>query len=294
MPCYKLYGLSIESDIEFKGLIASENPANVCVYNAILPELLPNLVYKSSFFETSKGKMLIRFRQQVRFLISDGCNVQYQILSNYDTNELQQFMLGPVMAALIHQRGDIPLHASAVEVNDRAVLFAGETGSGKSTLAASVMQLGYRLLADDVSVVDFDINKCPFIYPAIPLFKLWDDSATELMLQQELLMKLGENIEKKGIAVDNFCTDSKPLKTIFILKKGAAPNISFTQIKGAEKLKWLNEVIFRSYFMRGLGTEQIIFEKMTNIARCAEVFVVSRPQNTFDLGTLTSKIQEMF
>lgn len=41
------------------------------------------------------------------------------------------------------------LHAAAVDVSDRAILFAGPSGSGKSTLSLRLAQLGFPLISDD-------------------------------------------------------------------------------------------------------------------------------------------------
>lgn len=41
------------------------------------------------------------------------------------------------------------LHAAAVEVADKAILFAGPSGSGKSTLSLRLAQLGFPLISDD-------------------------------------------------------------------------------------------------------------------------------------------------
>jgi hypothetical protein len=49
--------------------------------------------------------------------------------------------------------GAVPLHACAVEIDDRAFLIAGPSGAGKSSLAAQLIGLGARHVADDLTVV---------------------------------------------------------------------------------------------------------------------------------------------
>ncbi len=45
-------------------------------------------------------------------------------------------------------------HASAVEINGRAVLILGESGSGKSSLALELMAMGANLIGDDQVFLD--------------------------------------------------------------------------------------------------------------------------------------------
>ena len=45
--------------------------------------------------------------------------------------DVRAYLLGTAIGALLHQRGLLPLHASAVEVNGRAVAFIAPAGHGK-------------------------------------------------------------------------------------------------------------------------------------------------------------------
>jgi hypothetical protein len=48
------------------------------------------------------------------------------------------------------QRGELPLHAAALEIDGRAVLLAGPGRAGKTTLAAALVSAGHRLLSEDL------------------------------------------------------------------------------------------------------------------------------------------------
>jgi hypothetical protein len=50
-------------------------------------------------------------------------------------------------------RGDLPLHAAAIEIEGAAVILAAPTASGKTTLAAAAVSSGLRLLSEDVTCI---------------------------------------------------------------------------------------------------------------------------------------------
>lgn len=62
--------------------------------------------------------------------------------------EMFSIVAGTSLAML----GDLPMHASAVELAGRGVLLCGPGGAGKSTLAAGLCGIGARLVSDDLTV----------------------------------------------------------------------------------------------------------------------------------------------
>jgi len=58
-----------------------------------------------------------------------------------------------VAALVAAWNGLLPLHATALELDGRALLFAGQAGAGKSTLVAELLGRGGRLIGDDLTVL---------------------------------------------------------------------------------------------------------------------------------------------
>jgi hypothetical protein len=65
-------------------------------------------------------------------------------------SDIFSYLLGPIMGFILRVRGGVCLHASAVTVNGRAVLFVGDAGAGKSTIAMAMGRLGYPIMSDDI------------------------------------------------------------------------------------------------------------------------------------------------
>jgi len=85
-----------------------------------------------------------------------------------------------MLAILCHKRRLLPIHASCVQIGDRAIAFAGPSAAGKSVLAAAFMQASFPLLADDLIAVDPYADGGPVVWPTFPQLRLWRDSLDAL------------------------------------------------------------------------------------------------------------------
>ncbi len=292
MPVYKIYGFDVATDLTLFHVPITTQKAKVFIKEADVPDHIENPVYKSTFFESTGKEILIRYRDRARFMVSDHF-IKYSIHGEIDKLEFTQFLIGPVFSALIHLKGEIPLHASAVIVNQNAVLFAGDSGSGKSTLAASYVKKGFNLLADDIALTLNEKGQKTFILPSMPFLKLWSDSAEQLDLVKQDMSEIASKCEKKAWEISSlFCEKKADLSKIIIIKKASIDHIEINAIKGFEKIKFLNDIIYRSYFTRGINNQALIFDKLTIIAKNAEIFLVNRPLNTFSVEIFQKKVNE--
>lgn len=58
------------------------------------------------------------------------------------------------------------LHAAVVEKNNKALILPGQPGAGKSTLCAALVNSGWRLLSDEMAVIDPDtLELIPVVRP---------------------------------------------------------------------------------------------------------------------------------
>lgn len=64
---------------------------------------------------------------------------------------LEELAGGPVISLWLAATGRPSLHASAVALGERAVLFAGSSGAGKTTLAAALVATGATAVTDDIA-----------------------------------------------------------------------------------------------------------------------------------------------
>ncbi len=67
---------------------------------------------------------------------------------------IEHRLVSVIIPLLLAERGDLVIHASAVDTEAGAVLFAGPSGRGKSTTVAALARAGLPTLAEDGLVVE--------------------------------------------------------------------------------------------------------------------------------------------
>jgi hypothetical protein len=168
-------------------------------------------------------------RSLFRYRSVNGRHVTLDCLAGADPRDIADMIVSRVMAIVIYQRGNLPLHASAVIVGGGIVAFAGASGSGKSTLAAALAVRGYTVASDDMLIARAVSGLPPRAWPG----------ATRLKLSRQTLDHLGQcprdlplaNTQEEKFLVgstradDAAWQDGLPLRALFRVGQGA-PAIS--------------------------------------------------------------------
>ena len=110
------------------------------------------------------------------------------------------YLLGPVLGLLLRLRGVICLHASAVAINDRSVVFVGSEGAGKSTTAAAFARQGFAVLSDDIAAL-IEQQHIFQVLPAYPRINLWPDSVKILYGSANALPPIMTDWDKRGLTL---------------------------------------------------------------------------------------------
>jgi hypothetical protein len=130
--------------------------------------------------ETGDGGYWLTYDDAVTFLVDRaGARVSAHWSAPLSVADAAGYLGGSVLAFVLRLRGAVPLHASAIVVEDRAILFIGEPWAGKSTTVAAFSKIGCPVLADDIVRIDVDAGRV-LAYPGHPKLHLWSDSATAL------------------------------------------------------------------------------------------------------------------
>jgi hypothetical protein len=174
------------------------------------------------FLPTENGNGILSVSGVARYLVRDGREVLVDPEPGGEFSHVRLFLLGSVMGHACHQRGLLPLHASAVAIDGKVVAFVGHPGQGKSTLAAHCLACGARLMADDVLVTPFDQAGQPLAYPGMPSLKLWRDALETLGRRADGLRPDWFRAEKFHLPMSEELVEGPlPLARVYVLEDDA-------------------------------------------------------------------------
>lgn len=278
MPQYQAYGLRIDSALELPELSPDSSGARADICFRKKPVDLHR--------EAAEGELGFHYPGVVSLLITSGMNVDVDVHEGADPRILRLILLGPLLGSLLHQRGFLVLHASAVEVDSRAVAFIGEKGAGKSTTAAAFNAQGYALLADDVVAIAPGSH---LVYPGFGQLKLWRETAQSLTPSGATLPRLHPDLDKVGVkVVDRFAQKPRPLGRVYSLADGK--NIEIQSLPPQQAFMELVKHSYTLKLLEATGSAQRHFRQAVDVAALAPVRRLVRPRSLQELSKLVAAV----
>ena len=249
MYYFSAYGLTIASEFDLFGLRSIDQPASSDVRVVRGDFSHPDVAQfdEGRYSEATTHDALLSWEKVGTIRVSDGKEISVVPREDIGSEILSLFITGAAMGILLHQRGLLVLHASAVDVNGHAIAFIGFKGMGKSTTAAAFVGGGHLLISDDVVALDSDY----YVRPGSEVVKLWP-SALQAALDDdpETIPKIYPTNEKRARVVDDrLVSTSVELKAIYVLDAGKELAIEPIDLAGR-----FVEVVRHSYAPRFVGT----------------------------------------
>jgi hypothetical protein len=185
LAVYSAFGLRLRSDVplpELPVVIGRDAPPDVEV------RLLDALVTDRAtppvgLVDVSDDITMLWWSHVGRFVVSDGCDICVARAPTVDPATLRLYLLGPVLTALLHQRGWIVVRAGAALKDGRAIAFVPPAAC--DTFAAR----GHTIIAREVVAIRAGDHATPaLVQPCVPWLarrpldplaarRLWCDAA---------------------------------------------------------------------------------------------------------------------
>lgn len=279
MHSYRIAGLAVASEIELPGAIPVPPTieAAVTIRAAAVPVTLEGAAKKGATWQIAGDRFLIQVPGVARFLLSGGREILFETGADVDPPDVSIFLLGTVFGILLHQRGEIVLHASAVRVNGKAVLFCGASGAGKSTLAAALAQRGFPLVADDVCAVTLVASAAPMVQPDGRHLKLWAQAIERLDLAERRGAPVRSKLQKFFVEPAAALAEPLPLGAVYGLREARPPHkpgIERPNVVDAALV--LRRSAYRPQMVNRMEQKADYFRAATAIANAAGIFTLTR------------------
>jgi hypothetical protein len=278
---YRLAGLSVQSEIAFPGAIVDDAPpgaADVVVRFGDVPRDIENPSAVGPNWAMSADLFLLRVPEIARFLVTRGRAIDAKIEDGATLGDATAFLTGTALGVLLHQRGHVLMHASAVSVDGGAVMFCGQSTAGKSTLAAALAQRGYPFVTDDVCAVSFDSEGRPMVHPDGRCLKLWSYAIDKLDLAESRGAPVRDRLEKFYVEPSAAASAPLPLRAVYVLRDARRRSeIVLERPNAVDAALILQHNAYRPQLIRRLGHDALYFRAAAAIADSAGVFILDRP-----------------
>jgi hypothetical protein len=264
---YETFGLVLQSDFEFPDMEETDRrDVDITIRRTTLSE--PCQARDFEWQTQDIGPMVQTFVWKTlgTYRVSDGSIIDIDPVEDVSAKYLSIPLFGAVLATLLHMRGMLVLHASAVVRDGKCVIFMGDKEAGKSTTAFAMIESGYQLLSDDVVAIIFDAEGHPQVMPAFNQVKLLDDAARKFGLDLEAAEQIHPLVEKRRHQTRGTFHQEPARATAFYLldrdKKGA-----ILPYPPDEALKALIAHSYASRFGRDAFPAKIAIQHMHACAR---------------------------
>jgi hypothetical protein len=191
-----------------------------------------------------------------------------------DAVRREERLWGVPAALCFSRRGDLPLHAAAIDIAGRALVFCGPGRFGKTTLAAAFLRAGHRVLSEDlVCVRQTEIG--PAVLPGPAMLRVRPDVAEHLgpIDGTRVVLRDGERVHlamEDGLRGSG---DPVPLAGIIILKRGL-PEITLYRV---EPERFLPELFSVSFNLPSDIERTRSFGGVVDLAGSTPLWLLDRP-----------------
>lgn len=297
---YYLSGLAIASSFPLANAVQAPDDLDVDAEIVLgeVPQRLENGVKDlGPLIQIKEREALFNVPGYARFWVRDGRSIIVAPEAGADPMEIQVFLLGSVFGALCHQRGLVTLHASAVRLPDGgAALFAGPSGIGKSTVAAALMQRGYDVICDDLSVLHKQPDGVFHVSPGIPRLRLWEDVVTFMGIDRATLTQPRPALEKFNLPLlGSPRLASVPVRKIIQLRYESPTQPTGVQlVSRAFGVRRIMEEVYQKRQARFMGLRGGQFLECVALSRQVEVYEAMRRKDAKGIPVLIEQLEHVF
>jgi hypothetical protein len=295
---YLIGGITLISEIALPELLLiqqqSATPHPVRVRLGTVANRLPGAVELDPDCFATPTQYLLNIRGIARYLVTAGHEIVIDPDDAAPALDVRGYLLGSIFVVLCQQRGLLPLHASAVASKSGVVAFLANSGQGKSTLAAHLAQRGFRVLADDVCLIDATQPGSAMVIPTAPWLKLWRNSLENLGRQADGLDRIFTEDDKYRLPLVPVLTPEPILGLVFL--EGNDISSATTQIEEVPRVQAIPSLMnltHHSYLLEATGQQEENFRRCGRVLSQARAYRLFRPWGLMHLESTVDALENL-
>ena len=279
---YLIGGITLISEIALPELpliqqqSATQHPVQIRL--GAVPNHLPGAVELGPDCFATPTQYLLNIQGVARYLVTAGSEIIVDLAAAAPALDVRGYLLGSIFVVLCQQRGLLPLHASAIAGKSGVVAFLANSGQGKSTLAAHLAQRGFRVLADDVCLIDAAQPGSAMVIPTAPWLKLWRTSLESLGRKAEGLDRVFTDDDKYRLPLAPVLTPEPILRLVFLEgNEIASTTTEIQEVPRVQAVPLLMNLTHHSYLLEATGQQEENFLRCGRVLSQARAYRLIRP-----------------
>jgi hypothetical protein len=295
---YRVGGITLVSEIALPELPLIQHqdatPHPVMIRFGEVPSLLPDAVEVDPGCFATTTQYLLCVVGIARYLVTEGREIVVDPDANAVPLDVRAYLLGAIFVVLCQQRGLLPLHASAVAGNSGVVAFLANSGQGKSTLAAHLAQRGFRVIADDICLIDAAPPGAAMVIPTAPWLKLWRNSLENLGRQAEGLDRVFSDDDKYRLPLTPVLQPEPICKVVFLGGNEVSSTATvIEEVPRVEAIPLLMDLTHHSYLLEATGQREENFLRCGRVLSQARAYRLIRPWGLMHLESTVDAVEKL-
>jgi hypothetical protein len=295
---YRIGGITLISEIALPELPLiqqqSATPHPVQVRLGAVANHLPGAVELDPDCFATPTQYLLHIQGVARYLVTAGREIVVDLAAAAPALDVRGYLLGSIFVVLCQQRGLLPLHASAIAGKSGVVAFLGNSGQGKSTLAAHLAQRGFRVLADDVCLIDATEPSAAMVIPTAPWLKLWRTSLENLGREAEGLDRVFTDDDKYRLPLAPVLTPEPILRLVFLESNELASSTTeIEEVPRVQAVPLLMNLTHHSYLLEATGQQEENFLRCGRVLSQARAYRLIRPWGLMHVESTVDALENL-
>lgn len=293
---YQVCGLFVDSELILPSSTAMEGQAgrdpDVLIRRADRLAAIQGAVHHGPNWALSSTQYRLTVPGVVDLVVTGGRRIDFALLGDSET-DAAAFVGSTGLGALLHQRGDVVLHASAVQIGSGAAVFCGPSGAGKSTIAAALVERGYALVNDDFCAVRI-IGDRTLLYPDGRQHKLWEEAVDHLAAESRVGIPVRPALRKFYVKPRQASERGAPLPiaAVYSLREDRrGGRVELVRLNLVDAARAIRRNAYRPMLTRLMGQQQLYLDMTARILRQAVVCELVRPLDFDRLPECLDKLQ---